>query len=63
MVPPKLLVYISLSLLTTPVYATEHKAGYVLRKLQHGLNSMVEWSKHWNIKINEDRMQAIYFSY
>jgi hypothetical protein len=24
---------------------------------------MVEWSKRWNIRINEDKMQAIYFSH
>jgi hypothetical protein len=34
-----------------------------LRKLQRGLNSMVEWSKRWNIRINEDKTQAIYFSH
>jgi hypothetical protein len=47
----------------TCLYATERKEGYVLRKLQHGLNSVEEWSKHWNIKINEDKTQAIYFSH
>jgi hypothetical protein len=38
-----------------PVYATERKEGYALRKLQHGLDSVAEWSKHWNININEDK--------
>jgi hypothetical protein len=33
-----------------------------LRQLQRGFNSMAEWSKRWNIKVNEDKMQAIYFS-
>jgi hypothetical protein len=42
---------------------TERKKGYVLRKLQRGLNSVEEWSKLWNIKINEDKTQAIYFSH
>jgi hypothetical protein len=42
---------------------SERKEGYVLRKLQCGLNSVEEWSKHWNIKINEDKTQAIYFSH
>jgi hypothetical protein len=46
----------------TPVYATEGKKGYVLRKLQGGLNSVAEWSKRWNIRINEDKTKAIYFS-
>jgi hypothetical protein len=36
----------------TCVYATERKEGYVLRKLQRGLNSMAEWSKRWYIMIN-----------
>jgi hypothetical protein len=45
------------------LYATERKKGYVLRKLQRGLNSMAEWSKRWYIKIDEDKMQAIYFSH
>jgi hypothetical protein len=43
------------------LYATERKEGYVLRKLQRGLNSIAEWSKRWNI--NEDKTQAIYFSH
>jgi hypothetical protein len=47
----------------TCLYATDHKEGYVLRKLQRGLNSMVEWSKRWNIRIKEDKTQAIYFSH
>jgi hypothetical protein len=38
----------------------QHNEGYVLRKLQRGFNSHVEWSKRWNIKINEDETQAIY---
>jgi hypothetical protein len=44
-------------------YATKRKEGSVLRKLQRGLNSVAEWSKRWNIKINEDKTQAIYFSH
>jgi hypothetical protein len=47
----------------TCLYATDRKEGYVLRKLQRRLNSMVEWSKRWNIRINEDKNQAIYFSH
>jgi hypothetical protein len=35
--------------------ATERKEGSVLRKLQRELNSMAEWSKRWNIKINENK--------
>jgi hypothetical protein len=43
----------------TSLYATERKEGYVLRKLQCVLNSMVAWCKHWNIK---EKTQAVYFS-
>jgi hypothetical protein len=35
----------------------------VLRKLQCGLNSMATWCELWNIKINEDKTRAIYFSH
>jgi hypothetical protein len=47
----------------TSLYATERKEGYVLRKLQRGLNSMAAWSERWNIKINVDKARAIYFSH
>jgi hypothetical protein len=56
-------VHIALFADDTCLYATERKESYVLRKLQRGLNSMAEWSKRWNIKINEDKTQAIYFSH
>jgi hypothetical protein len=39
----------------TCLYVAESKEGYVLRKLQRGLNSMSEWSKRCNIKINNTR--------
>jgi hypothetical protein len=39
------------------------KEGYVLRKIQRGLNSMAAWCKRWNIKINEDKIRAIYFTH
>jgi hypothetical protein len=47
----------------TCLYATESKDGYVLRKVQHGLNSMSACCERWNIKISEDKTQSIYFSY
>jgi hypothetical protein len=53
-------VHLALFAEDTCLYATEHKEGYVLRKLQRGLNSMAEWSKLWNIKMNEDKTQAVY---
>jgi hypothetical protein len=46
----------------TCLYATEHKEGYVLRKFQRLLNSLTAWCKQWNIKIIEEKTQAIYFS-
>jgi hypothetical protein len=47
----------------TCLYATEPKEGYILRKLQRGLNSMATWCERWNIKINEDKTRAIYLSH
>jgi hypothetical protein len=46
----------------TCLYATDRKEGYVLRKIQRGLDSMAAWCKHWNIKTNEDKTRAIYFT-
>jgi hypothetical protein len=46
----------------TYIYATDRKENYVFRKLQRGLNAMEEWSEQWNIKINEDKTRAVYFS-
>jgi hypothetical protein len=37
--------------------------GYMVRKLQRGLGSMVAWCELWNIKINRDKSTAIYFSH
>jgi hypothetical protein len=45
------------------MYATDHKEGYVLGKLQGGLDSTEAWCKRWNIKIKEDKTRAIYFSH
>jgi hypothetical protein len=56
-------VHLALFADDTCLYATERKESYVLRKLQCGLNSVAEWSKCWNIKINEDKTQMIYFSH
>jgi hypothetical protein len=59
--PQAIVVHLALFADDTCVYATERKEGYVLRKLQRGLNSVEQWSKRWNIKINEVKTQAIYF--
>jgi hypothetical protein len=47
----------------TCLYATDRKEGYVLRKIQSRFDSMAAWCKRWNIKINEDKTQAIYFTH
>jgi hypothetical protein len=56
-------VHLTLFVDNTCVYATDRKEGCIVRKLQHGLDSMVAWCERWNIKINEDKARAIYFSY
>jgi hypothetical protein len=40
-----------------------HKEGYILRKLQRGLSAIEMWCECWNIKINEDKTWAFYFSH
>jgi hypothetical protein len=42
---------------------TPQKEGFTVRKLQRGLSSMEAWCERWNIKINEDKTQGIYFSH
>jgi hypothetical protein len=44
-------------------YVTDQKEGFVVRKLQRSLSSMATWCECWNIKINEDKTQGIYFSH
>jgi hypothetical protein len=46
----------------TCVYATEKHEGRVLSKLQRGLTAVGSWCQRWNMKINEGKTQAIYFS-
>jgi hypothetical protein len=45
-------VHLALFADDTCLYATEHKEGYVFRKVQRGLNSMAACCERWNIKIN-----------
>jgi hypothetical protein len=45
------------------VYATDRKGGCVLRKLYRGLSAVETWCEHWNVKLNEDKTQAVYFSH
>jgi retron-type reverse transcriptase len=56
-------VHLALFADDTCLHATERKEGYVLRKLQRGLDAIETWYEHWNIKINEEKTQAIYFSH
>jgi hypothetical protein len=56
-------VYLGLFADETCIYATDCKESYVLRKLQRGLSAIETWCERWNIKINEDKTQAIYFSH
>jgi hypothetical protein len=55
-------VYLVLFVDDIGIYTTDQKKGYVLKKLQHGLTLVGSWCEHWNIKLNEDITQAIYFS-
>jgi len=56
-------IYLTLFADDTCIYTTDCKEGYVLTKLQRGLTSMESWCERWNLKINEDKTQAIYFSH
>jgi hypothetical protein len=56
-------VYLATFADDTCIYTTDRKEGYVLRKLQHGTTSMESRCERWNIKINEDKNQVIYFSH
>jgi hypothetical protein len=47
-------VYLTFFADDTCLYATERKEGYVLGKLQRGLDAIETWCERWNIKINED---------
>jgi hypothetical protein len=59
--PQTLGVYLALFANDMCLYSTDHEEGYVLRKLQCGLTAMESWCECWNIKINEEKTQAIYF--
>jgi hypothetical protein len=55
-------VYLAFFADDTCLYAMDRKEGFVVRKLQRGLNSMEAWCERWNIKINEEKTRGIYFS-
>jgi hypothetical protein len=46
----------------TCICASEKHECFVLCKLQRGLTSVNSWYKPWNVKINDAKYQAIYFS-
>jgi hypothetical protein len=56
-------VYLGLFTDDTSIYATYRKEGYVLRKLQRVLNAIETCCERWNIKVNENKTQDIYFSH
>jgi hypothetical protein len=61
--PQKPGVHLALFSDDTCLYASECKEGYVLRTLQRGLDAIEKWCEQWNIKINEEKTQAIYVSH
>jgi hypothetical protein len=61
--PQTIAVNLALFADDTCLYETERKEGYVLRKVQSGLNFMSVWCERWDIKINEENTMAIYFSH
>jgi hypothetical protein len=56
-------VYLTLFACDTCMYTTERKEGYILRKLQRGLNSNETWCKRWNIKISKGIIRVFCFSH
>jgi retron-type reverse transcriptase len=56
-------VYLALFADDTSLCATEGKEGFVLRKLQRGLDAIATCCERWNIKINEEKSQVIFFSH
>jgi hypothetical protein len=56
-------VYLALFVDDTCLYATDRKECFIVRKLHRGFNSIEAWCERWNIKINEEKTQVIYFSH
>jgi hypothetical protein len=54
--------YLALFADDTCIYTTDKHKCSVLCKLQHFLTAVNSWSEHRNIKINNGKTQAIYFS-
>jgi hypothetical protein len=49
--PQAIGVHLALFADDTCLYATDRKEGYIVRKLQRGLDTLVTWCERWNIKI------------
>jgi hypothetical protein len=60
--PAALRTHLALFADVTRIYATEKHERHVLCKLQRGLTAVNSWCERWNIKINEEKTQAVYFS-
>jgi hypothetical protein len=60
--PQTHVVHLALFAEETCPYVTDRKEGFIVRKLQRGLSSREIWCERWNIKINEDKTQWVYFS-
>jgi hypothetical protein len=60
--PQPYVVHLALFADDTYLYATVRKDGFVVRKLKRRVSSMGTCCERWNIKINEDKTQGIYFS-
>jgi hypothetical protein len=56
-------VYLSLFTADTCSYSADGEESYVLRKLQRCLTATESWCERWNIKLNEENTQVIYFSH
>jgi hypothetical protein len=56
-------VFLGLFADDTSMYTTDREARYVLRNMQQGINAIETWCERWNIKVNEDKTQAVYFSH
>jgi hypothetical protein len=54
--------HITLLVNDTFIYATEKHERRVICKLQRDLTAVKLWFERWNIKVNEGKIQAIYFS-
>jgi hypothetical protein len=60
--PAALQTDLTLFMYDTCIYFTEKQKLCVLCKLQQGFTAVNLWCEHWNLKINEGKNQAIYFS-